>query len=62
MSVEERKALVDEAKTAKEKLETDFGEAVKKLQERYEEMQKEKDDTIAAINTAELRLLKSIQS
>lgn len=62
MSAEERKALIDEAKTAKEKLETDFSEAVKKLQERYEEMQKEKDEIIAAINTAELRLLKSIQN
>ena len=62
MSVEERKALIDEAKNAAEKLETDFGEAVKKLQERYEELQKEKDDVIAATNTAELRLLKTIEN
>ena len=62
MSVEERKALIDEAKNAAEKLEADFGEAVKKLQERYEELQKQKDDVIAATNTAELRLLKTISN
>lgn len=62
MSVEERKALIDEAKKATEKLETDFGEAVKKLQARYEELQKEKDDIIAATATPELRLLKTIQN
>ena len=62
MSVEERKALIDEAKKATEKLETDFGEAVKKLHARYEELQKEKDDIIAATATPELRLLKTIQN
>ena len=62
MSAEERKALIDEAKNAVEKLETDFNDAVKKLQARYEELQKEKDDIIAATTTPELRLLKTIQN
>lgn len=62
MSAEERKALIDEAKSAVEKLELDFSEGVKKLQERYEELQKEKDGIIAATNTAELQLLKSIEN
>ena len=62
MSADERQALIDEAKSGVEKLETDFSEGVKKLQERYEELQKEKDDKIAATNSAELRLLKTIQN
>jgi protein disulfide-isomerase A6 len=53
-------AAVEEKDAAIKKLESDFEEGVKGLQEKYEGMQKEKDDGIKAVKP-DLSMLKSIK-
>jgi len=55
------KAEIDSKKAAVKKLEDDFEEGVKGLQSQYEQMMKDKDEGIKAINP-DLRLLKSIKT
>ena len=54
------KAAVEEKDAAIKKLEGDFEEGVKGLQEKYEGMMKEKDDGIKALKP-DLSMLKSIK-
>jgi protein disulfide-isomerase A6 len=55
------KAAVEEKDAAVKKLESDYKEGVKGLQEKYEGMKKEKDDGIKALED-DLKMLKSIKS
>ena len=61
MSADERKKIVDDATAAIDAAEENAKEQVKKLQSRYEELMKEKDESIKALQTPELRLLKTIK-
>jgi len=61
MSAEERQKIIDDAAATVEKAEADAKEAVEKLQAQYEQIMKDKDATIKATQTAELRLLKTIK-
>jgi len=61
MSADERKKIVDDATAAIDAAEEKAKEQVKKLQSRYEELMKEKDESIKALQTPELRLLKTIK-
>jgi ElaB/YqjD/DUF883 family membrane-anchored ribosome-binding protein len=61
MSESERKKIVDDADAAVEEAEELAKSEVKKLQSRYEQLMKDKDEQIKALQTPELRLLKSIK-
>jgi len=61
MSAEERQKIIDDAAATVEKAEADAKEAVEKLQAQYEQIMKDKDETIKSTQTAELRLLKTIK-
>jgi protein disulfide-isomerase A6 len=61
MSESERKKIVDDAAVAVEEAEETAKSEVKKLQSRYEQLMKDKDEKIKALQTPELRLLKSIK-
>merc|ERR1712028_197686 len=61
MTASERKKIVDDATAATEEAEEFAKAEVKKLQTRYEDLTKEKDEKIKALQTPELRLLKTIK-
>jgi len=61
MSESERKKIVDDADAAVEEAEELAKSEVKKLQSRYEQLMKDKEEQIKALQTPELRLLKSIK-
>ena len=61
MSADERKAIVDKANQDIADAEETFKEEVKKLQASYEKLMADKDAGIKALQTSELRLLKSIK-
>jgi hypothetical protein len=62
MSAKERKALVDEAQAKTDEAEETFKAELKKLQSSYEKLQADKDAAVKKLQTAELRLLKSIKN
>merc|ERR1712146_826223 len=59
---DEKKAKIDEKKAEMKTLETTFEEEVKKLQESYEKMQKDKDETIANVKKSGLGLMQAVQA
>jgi len=61
MSAAERKKIIDEANAKVEEAEETFKSELKKLQARYEELSKKKDEDVKALQTKELRLLKTIK-
>jgi len=61
MSADERKKIVDEANAKVEAAEETFKAELKKLQATYEELNKKKDEDIKALQTMDLRLLKTIK-
>lgn len=61
MSADERKKIVDEANAKVEEAEETFKAELKKLQAKYEELSKKKDEDVKALQTMELRLLKTIK-
>jgi len=61
MSAEERKKIVDEANAKVEEAEETFKAELKKLQNTYEELMKKKDEDVKALQTPDLRLLKTIK-
>jgi len=61
MSAEERKKIVDEANAKVEEAEETFKAELKKLQAKYEELMKKKDEDVKALQTMDLRLLKTIK-
>ena len=62
MTASERKKIVDDAAAATEEAEEFAKAEIKKLQTTYEDLMKEKDEKIKALQTPELRLLKTIVS
>jgi len=62
MSLEELSAKVDEKKAEIKKEEEHFDAEVKKLQETYSQLEKEKKEKIDAINAAGLGLMQSVQA
>jgi thioredoxin-like negative regulator of GroEL len=61
MSADERKEIVDKANKDVDDAEENFKAEVKKLQASYEKLMSDKDAGIKALQTPELRLLKSIK-
>jgi len=61
MSAAERKKIVDDTDKEIADVEETFKAEVKKLQAQYEKLMSDKDDTIKAVQTKELSLLKSIK-
>jgi len=61
MSAAERKKIIDEANAKVEEAEETFKSELKKLQAKYEELSKKKDEDVKALQTKELRLLKTIK-
>jgi len=61
MTAAERKKILDDANAAIEEAEEHAKSEVKKLQTKYEQLMKDKDETIKAVQTPELRLLKTIK-
>jgi len=61
LSPAERAAYIAEKEAALEKADSDFTSGVEKLQAQYQQLMKDKDDTIAAI-TPSLRLYRSIKT
>jgi thioredoxin-like negative regulator of GroEL len=61
MSADERKEIVDKANKDVDDAEENFKAEVKKLQASYEKLMSDKDEGIKALQTPELRLLKSIK-
>jgi len=61
MTADERQKIIDDAAATVEKAEEDAKAGVEKLQAQYEQLMKDKDETIKATNTPELRLLKTIK-
>ena len=62
MSAAERKKIVDDTDKEIADLEENFKAEVKKLQASYEKLMADKDETIKAVQTKELSLLKSIKA
>jgi len=62
MSDEELSAKIEEKKTQIQTAEETFESELKKLQERYEELQKEKDEKIAEVKSRGLGLMKAVQA
>lgn len=60
MSVEELSAEAEKEEGKMKAAEKNFEEEVEKLQAKYEQLSKEKDDAIDAIKAAGLGLLKSV--
>jgi len=61
MSAGERKEIVDTANKSVDDAEETFKADVKKLQANYEKLMSDKDAAVKALQTADLRLLKSIK-
>ena len=62
MSAAERKEIIDAANAKVEEAEETFKSELKKLQAKYESLQKEKDETIAAVKKGGLGMLKSVKA
>jgi len=62
MPAADLQAKIDEKKAEMKTLETTFEEEVKKLQESYEQMQKDKDETIANVKKSGLGLMQAVQA
>jgi hypothetical protein len=62
LSLEEVEKMITEEETKLETAETEFKDAVSKLQETYQELSKEKDEKLAAVKESGLGLLKSIKA
>lgn len=62
LSVDELNEAVKKEEEKLEKAETDFKDAVSKLQAEYQKISEEKDETIAAVKASGLSLMKSVLS
>lgn len=62
MSDDELSAIISKEEEKLEQAEATFKMEVQKLQDKYQELMKEKDDTQAAVKAAGLGLMKSVQA
>jgi len=62
LSADDLAAKIAEGEKKMEDAESNFKKAVETLQANYEKLQKEKDDTVAAVKKGGLGMLKSVQA
>jgi len=62
MSSDELKAAITEKEGEQEAAEKNFKSSVEKLQKKYESLQKDKDDAIAAVKASGLGLMKAVKA
>jgi thioredoxin-like negative regulator of GroEL len=62
LSADDLAAKITEGEKKMEDAESNFKKAVEELQANYEKLQKEKDDTVAAVKKGGLGMLKSVQA
>merc|ERR1711924_217915 len=62
MSAEDLEAKIEEKKTAIKTAEDTFSEEVKKLQDTYGQLQKDKDAAVAAVKASGLGLMQAVEA
>lgn len=62
MSAEDLEAKIEEKKAAIKEAEETFTEEVKKLQDHYQKLQKDKDDEVAEVKKSGLGLMQAVQA